>query len=237
MSPPRLRYFLTCDGAQIQNGKVTAIGLFDTVVSAMYPAVHGSMAVVLGFEGQKAATYALGLAILAPDGKELGRVDGPELVMTGHAGTVSQVLELRGLQFPTPGDYRIQVLLDGSPFSDQVLHICEPPRPQIRTAEELEALLKTPDVITSATSELQCDKCKTVFRFQVHLDPSKPRDPGFLPPPPSKVFVCGTCGNRINSDGVAANLRRLLGLHRSWLPIAPQQAPEGKPADQELKQN
>jgi hypothetical protein len=202
----------------------------------MYPAVHGSMAVVLGFEGEEAATHALGLAIVAPDGKELGRVDGPELVMTGHAGTVSQVLELRGLQFPGPGDYRIKVLLNKQPIADQVLHICEPPRPQIRTAEELEAVLKTPDVITSANSELQCDKCKTVFRFQVHLDPSKPRDPGFMAPPPGKIFACGTCGNRINSDGVAANLRRLLGLHRSWLPISSQETPVGNPAGQNPNQ-
>jgi hypothetical protein len=219
MGHPKLRYFLTADSAQVQQGKVTAVGLFDTIVSVIFPAVHGSMAVILGFESDEPQHHHLTLCLHDPKGRQMVEVQGPELALPGHIGTISKVLELRGLHFPEPGSYSLQLVLNGEVIAQQLIHVCEPPRPTLTTAEELEAFLQTPDIITSANSELRCDKCGTVFRFQVNLDPTVPREPGFLPPPPGNVFACGTCNHRVSCEGIGSNLRRLLGLHRSWLPV------------------
>ncbi len=102
---------LTCDAAtRDPSGKVTLYGLFDRVLSARFPAVHGLFAIY--WRCTVPGPGRLSVAILKPDGSVLADLDPVEVGQEG-----SQVMQgthtLAGVQFPVDGDYSIILVFNG----------------------------------------------------------------------------------------------------------------------------
>jgi hypothetical protein len=222
MPIPKLKYFIQCDEVRNEGGKFSAIGMFDTIFSFIFPATHRRFFLLLGFIGAE-GKYDVELQVTGPDGRNLGNTKG-EIALEAADQVANTVFAFENFPLPLEGRYTLSVFLDGDFLTEQYFSARPPfPRRQ-RTPEEISQLLNQPDIIRSANADVQCDRCKAVYRFQQQLDPAAAVDAGFMKMPPGDVFLCAACGNRISLVQVRNNLENIVGIPKQWL--TPQGAPE-----------
>lgn len=222
MAVPKLKYFIQCDLVRNDNGKFSAIGLFDTIFSLIFPASHKQFFLLLGFVGGE-GTYDIELQITAPDGQVLGQTKGQlQLAAPNQVGNV--VFAFENFPLPREGCYTLSVFLDGDFCAEHFFTARPPFARRQRTPEEIGALLTQPEVIKSANADVSCEKCRAAYRFQLQLDPAAPVETGFLRLPPGEYFICSQCGEQIQIGQVRQNLENIVGLDRRWLQ-APGQGP------------
>ena len=111
---PDIQCSLLCDDVrQERNGKFILIGLFESIGSVQWPVRYPSLAVFTrwcGGEGE----YTHESRLVAPDGVGVvmkGQAVPVRLKDPGAAATVVEVF--RGVELKTPGDYSVEILLDG----------------------------------------------------------------------------------------------------------------------------
>lgn len=113
---------LLADAATIDgSGKLNILGIFDRLGTAAFPTRHPRMALVLRFSAgvNEVGKHDIGIALKAPDGGEVVRIDG-EMNLAAGPGQVTSgilvphVLNLDGLVFPSPGRYAFDVSVDGA---------------------------------------------------------------------------------------------------------------------------
>ncbi len=103
------------------SGKVNILGVMDRIQAQEFPARHGRIAMVLRFSAEPGETGAheVQIRLRGPKGEQVLEVGGRiQLAGDGAAAPeeavkVPQVLNLDGIQFPEPGSYRFEVLVDG----------------------------------------------------------------------------------------------------------------------------
>lgn len=215
MARPRLKYFVQCDEVKNDNGKFSAVGIFDTIFSFIFPASHKRFFLLAGFTGDP-GTYNLDLQVTGPDGTVLGNTKG-ELKLENADHVCNVVFGFDNFPLPLEGKYTLSLFMDGD-FVVEYPFTAKPPFPrQQRTPEEIAQLLQNPDVIRSANAEVQCNKCKSQYKFQLQLDPNAQVDDGFAPLPPGEAFICGQCSSQIPLVQVRRNLENIVGIPRQWL--------------------
>jgi len=212
---PRLKYFIQCDEVRHQGGKFSAIGIFDTIFTFVFPAVHRRFFLLLGFHGP-AGQYDVDLEFTDPLGRSAAKVSG-QLGIAADGQTSNVVFNLEHFPLPCEGVYRITVFLDGDYLAEQEFRVQPPVPPRERTPEEIALLLTQPDIVKSANADVRCDRCQAVYRFQHLLDPAARPDPGFLPLPPDDLFTCAVCGRILNISQVRQSLSNIVGIPRQWL--------------------
>lgn len=228
MAVPKLKYFIQCDEVRNEGGKFSALGLFDTIFSLIFPATHRRFFLLLGFVGGE-GEHEVELHITAPDGSALGQTKGQlQLASPDQVGNV--VFAFENLPLPKEGRYTLSLFLDGDYCAEHHFSVRPPFARRQRAPEEIAALLEQPDIIKSANADVQCDKCRAVYRFQLQLDPAAPVESGFLRMPPGDFFACGGCGKHIPLTQVRQNLENIVGLSRQWLEQPGQQPPPPGPA-------
>jgi len=112
---------LLADAATIDgSGKLNILGIFDRLTTAAFPTRHPRLSLVLRFAAgvQEVGKHQVAIALKAPDGKQLMRIDGemnlaPGSPAAGGAVLVPHVLNMDGLIFPGPGRYAFDVRVDG----------------------------------------------------------------------------------------------------------------------------
>lgn len=215
MSMPKLKYFIQCDEVKNEGGKFSALGMFDTIFSFIFPATHRRFFLLLGFVGAE-GKYDVELQVTGPDGRNLGNTKG-EISLDSAEQVANTVFAFENFPLPLEGKYTLSVFLDGDFLTEQYFSARPPfPRRQ-RSAEEIAQLLTQPDIIRSANADVQCDRCKAVYRFQQQLDPTAAVDTGFMKMPPGDIFLCAACGNRISLTQVRNNLDNIVGIPKQWL--------------------
>lgn len=223
MARPKLKYFIQCDEVKNDNGKFSALGLFDTIFSFIFPANHKKFFLLTGFTGE-IATHQLELQVTGPDGSVLGTTKG-EVKIENPDQVSNAVFAFENFPLPLEGKYTLSLFVDGD-FLTEHFFTARPPFPRKkRTREEIVALLQQPDVIRSANADVACQRCKATYKFQLQLDPEAGVDEGFIKLPPGEIFLCGKCSNEISLKQVRENLENIVGIPRNWL--APQGSPEG----------
>lgn len=215
MARPKLKYFIQCDEVRNENGKFSAIGIFDAIYSFIFPANHTKFFLLAGFTGEP-GEHTLDLQVAGPDGRVLGKTSGQ--LKLEHPESVSNVVfGFDKFPLPAEGRYTLSLFMDGD-FLVEHSFIAKPPFPRRqRTPEEIQELLTKPDVIRSANADVQCQKCRAAYKFQVQLDPNAAVDAGFSPMPPGNSFLCGKCGNEIPLVQVRQNLENIVGIPKQWL--------------------
>ncbi|MGI8905996.1 MAG: DUF6941 family protein [Candidatus Sumerlaeaceae bacterium] len=215
MAIPKLKYFLQCDEVRNEGGKFSALGMFDTIFSFIFPATHRRFFLLLGFVGAE-GKYDVELQVTGPDGRNLGNTKG-EINLEAADQVANVVFAFENFPLPLEGRYTLSVFLDGDFLTEQYFSARPPfPRRQ-RPADEIAQLLIQPDIIRSANADVQCDRCKAVYRFQQQLDPNAQVDAGFMKLPPGDIFLCAACGNRISLNQVRNNLENIVGIPKQWL--------------------
>jgi hypothetical protein len=112
---------LLADAATIDgSGKLNILGIFDRLSTASFPTRHPRLSLVLRFQAglDDVGKHEVGIALKAPDGKQLVRIDGemnlaPGPRAAGGAVLVPHVLNMDGLVFPVSGRYSFDVRVDG----------------------------------------------------------------------------------------------------------------------------
>ena len=112
-----------CDAATDYGGKLNLLGAFDTVLTAKFPAVHPQCAIALRFVFNKAeeGQRQFRLTFVNEDGKSIMPaidlaidVRVPEAV---NYLSRNLIINIQQLKFDEPGQYAIDVAMDGQPQS------------------------------------------------------------------------------------------------------------------------
>lgn len=215
MSRPKLKYFIQCDEVRNDGGKFSALGIFDTIFSFIFPASHKQFYLLSGFTGEP-GEHKLELQVTGPDGQVLGNTKG-DLKLEIPDNVANVVFAFDNFPLPAEGRYTLSLFMDGD-FLVEHVFTARPPFPRRqRTRGEIDQLLAQPDVIRSANADVQCQHCRAAYKFQLQLDPAAPVDAGYSPLPPGSSFLCGQCGNEISLVQVRQNLENIVGIPRQWL--------------------
>lgn len=124
-------FALLADAANIsREGKLNILGAFDRIYGSKFPLTWPRMVLVTRFEAS-AAEYgsekSLEIVTLDADGKRLGSASGKMKIGTGQSGRqikINHVLPM-GMTFPTPGQYSIEILVNGEPKAAVPLEVVQ----------------------------------------------------------------------------------------------------------------
>jgi len=110
---PTLLFSVLCDDVRREhNGKFILIGLFETIGTKKFPAVHPVLYVMncwisgLGMFRQRSR-------IIAKDGKVLAEDKESSFILKDLKSKHRIIARFNNLKFDTPGEYSVEVLLDG----------------------------------------------------------------------------------------------------------------------------
>ncbi len=114
-----IEVFALCDAAVDYQGRLSILGIFDSIFAANIPAVHPqcSVALRLRFSRIEEGKHKLSLHIVDTDGRLIiPQLDGEfaiQLQEPDRQGSVNLVLNLQGLSFTTYGEYAVNLAIDG----------------------------------------------------------------------------------------------------------------------------
>lgn len=113
-----IEVFTLCDAAADYQGRLSILGIFDTIFATKLPAVHPHCAVALRIKFSKVeeGKHSLTLHIVDYDGKmvipPLNGEFGIQLDENDQHGMFNLVLNLQGLSFNRYGEYAINLAMD-----------------------------------------------------------------------------------------------------------------------------
>ena len=112
-------FALLADAANVsREGKLNVLGAFDRIYGAKFPLRWPRMVLVTRFEASAAefgSEKSLEIVTMDADGKQLGKASGKMKIGEGRTGRqikINHVLPM-GMTFPAPGEYSIEVLVNG----------------------------------------------------------------------------------------------------------------------------
>ena len=110
---PALLYSVLCDDVRREdNGKFILIGLFETVGAREFPAIHPSLFIVNGWIAG-VGSFRQYSRILDPNGHELARDRETTFQLPTLKSRHSVIARFNNLELPLPGEYAVEVLLNG----------------------------------------------------------------------------------------------------------------------------
>jgi hypothetical protein len=119
---------LLADAATVDAaGKLNILGVFDRISAAGFPARHPRISLILRFNApvKEAGHHKAEIVLRDPEGAEVVRMNGDipvGIVPPGADGRfqIPQVVNMDRLEFPRPGRYTFEVMVDGE------LHVTVP---------------------------------------------------------------------------------------------------------------
>ena len=114
-------FALLADAANIsQEGKLNILGAFDRIYGSKFPLTWPRMMLVMRFVASAAefgTEKSIEIVTLDADGKKLGTLSGKVTIGAAQSGRqmkINHVLPMT-LTFPGPGEYSIEILVNGEP--------------------------------------------------------------------------------------------------------------------------
>jgi hypothetical protein len=123
---PALNYTLLCDDVrQEMGGKFSLMGLFESIYSSTFPAMHPRFAIVNDWAGGK-GEFNSRIRLLAPDQKQVLSESESKLNLFSESQHHRDISIRFNSTFNVPGTYWIETLLDGEragiiPFNVQII--------------------------------------------------------------------------------------------------------------------
>ena len=108
-----------CDAATDYNGKLNILGTFDTIITSQLPAVHPqcSIALRLAFNKIEEGSHKVKMNFVDEDGKfVMPSIDMPvDITVPNELNFLVRnfVINIQQLKFEKPGQYAIDVAVDG----------------------------------------------------------------------------------------------------------------------------
>ncbi len=125
--------FALCDAATDSGGKLNVLGAFDRINARQFPLVHPHCAIALRvrFDRIEEGNHRVKISLIDMDGQSvIPGLDGnigikfPEDVQSVCA---NMVLNMNGLKFEKPGQYSIEMALDGRHEKSLPVNVVELP--------------------------------------------------------------------------------------------------------------
>jgi hypothetical protein len=114
---PVLSYTLLCDDVRQElGGKFSLMGLFESIYSASFPAVHPRFAIVNEWTGGQGEFLAK-IRLLGPDKEQVLSESESKLVLYNGSQRHRDIAGRFNTAFPTPGTYWLEILLDNERIS------------------------------------------------------------------------------------------------------------------------
>lgn len=113
-----IEIFALCDAAADYQGRLSILGVFDTIFAAQLPAIHPfcSVALRMRFDRIEHGAHQLRLGIVNQDGNEVTpELEGAftvEMPRNEQVASVNLVLNLAQLRFSNYGEYEIKLAID-----------------------------------------------------------------------------------------------------------------------------
>ncbi len=113
-----IEVFTLCDAAADYQGRLSILGIFDTIYATTLPAVHPQCAVAvrIRFEKIEEGKHILTLHVVDADGNmvipPLNGEFSVQLLRNDRQGAINLVLNLQGLLFNRYGDYAVNLAVD-----------------------------------------------------------------------------------------------------------------------------
>lgn len=121
--------FSICDAATSEGGKLNLLGAFDAIHVRQFPGVLGycAVAIRLRFFAVEQGAHRVDVRFIDTDGKNVLPPAGGPLQVAFPEGQRSAsfniVLNIPGLKFEHPGDYSLELLVDGQGVSSLPLEV------------------------------------------------------------------------------------------------------------------
>lgn len=99
---------------------LSLINIFTQITANQFPFVFSRFALVVNFDAATAGNHTLRTDVLDPQQKQIAHT---ELPVTTHVGNWQIIANFEQMSFPTPGIYRFQLSLDGTPLGERELDV------------------------------------------------------------------------------------------------------------------
>jgi hypothetical protein len=126
-----IAFAMLADAANVsREGKLNVLGAFDRIHGAKFPLTWPRMMLVTRFIASAAefgTEKTLDIVTMDADGKRLGRASGKMRINEGRAGRqlkINHVLPM-SITFPSPGEYSIEILVNGEPKATVPLEVVQ----------------------------------------------------------------------------------------------------------------
>ncbi len=127
-----IEVFTLCDSAADYQGRLSILGIFDSIFATQLPATHPqcSVALRMRFKKTEAGNHALTLHIVDYDGKMvIPALNGQftiQLEDKQTQGSVNLVLNLQNLIFRSYGRYDVNLAIDGREIGSLPFSVSQP---------------------------------------------------------------------------------------------------------------
>jgi len=116
----RLSYTIFCDDVRLEVGnKLSLMGVFHQIMVQHFPVTVMKFAVVTQWRG--AGRHLSEVRILTADGQRAVVLAEPSPFEVVHGGVANNISFFFNVEFPAPGTYRVQTLIDSSLADEQEL--------------------------------------------------------------------------------------------------------------------
>ena len=109
---PRLNYTLLCDDVrQEMGGKFSLMGLFESIFSTTFPALHHRFAIINEWSGGK-GEFRSRIRLLAPDQKQIISESETSINLYNESQRHREISMRFNTTFTVPGTYWVETLVD-----------------------------------------------------------------------------------------------------------------------------
>jgi hypothetical protein len=109
---PKLSYTLLCDDVrQEMGGKFSLMGLFESISSYSFPALHHRFAIITEWSGGK-GEFSVKIRLLAPDQEQVLSESDTKLSLLSETQRHRDISVRYNTTFRVPGTYWLEMLLD-----------------------------------------------------------------------------------------------------------------------------
>lgn len=115
----KVRFALLADYSNVtQEGKLNVMGVFDIIHAQQFPVKHAEMQLVVRFEAdisERKQHKDVQVRLINEHGNKILELNGRLTVADAKPGDLlfcNQILVLRNVVFPSPGDYQFDIYVD-----------------------------------------------------------------------------------------------------------------------------
>lgn len=120
--------FVVCDGANDSHGKLNILGAFDTIVAGEFPVVHPHCTIAMRLRYTPADGHESVLKLIIKGSSSEADLAAIDTTVKHSASitptsTANLIVNLHSLRFDQPGDYSINLQVDGIPAAVIPLYV------------------------------------------------------------------------------------------------------------------
>lgn len=169
---PILKYCVTCDSIKEKDGKLSFIGLFDTIKVYTIPAMHEKFFVGVSLTSG-IGTFSQQIRIVDSEGTPVIETPASSITLKDENSSSVTVMEIQGFPIIKEGIFKIEIRLNEKTEYTIPFTVKQIPVPKLKeySEEELKKLLTRPNIIKHARAEVTCPVCNAKYVFQKNLDP------------------------------------------------------------------